>query len=158
MRIDRVRCNWHVLYPVGYNPLLDQMNKNKLNWKWFKFHLRLQFFSYFLVVKQARAQDVFNKTGNVRINVTLRRVRVTTVAVILIYVLNTKSVCLSSCRRYPARKAHLFCAVLYCYLWPVRLYRVLPHYFVKRTTFGKKKVYWTHDVCFDFLYNCNAHL
>jgi len=25
--IDRVKCNRRVLYPVGYNPLLDQMKK-----------------------------------------------------------------------------------------------------------------------------------
>jgi len=33
--IGRVKCNWHVLYTVGCNPLLDQINKNKieLNYK-----------------------------------------------------------------------------------------------------------------------------
>jgi len=29
-----VKCNWHVLYPVGYNPLLDQMNKKKYEYEW----------------------------------------------------------------------------------------------------------------------------
>jgi len=49
-------------------------------------------------MKQARVQDVFNKTGNVRINVTLRRVRVTIIAVKQLYVLNVMSVCLLPCR------------------------------------------------------------
>jgi len=31
-------------------------------------------------------------------------------------------VCLYSCLSYPACKSHIFCAVLYFHLWPVRLY------------------------------------
>jgi len=63
----------------------------------------------------------------------------------------TMSVCLSSCCSYPARKPHIFCPVLYCYLWPVWLYRVLSHYFVQGTTFGKRFI--EQKMCFDFMYN-----
>jgi hypothetical protein len=30
------------------------------------------------------------------------------------------------------------CAVLYCHLWPVRLYHIFPHYLINGTIFGKK--------------------
>jgi hypothetical protein len=30
------------------------------------------------------------------------------------------------------------CAVLYCHVWPVRLYRIFPHYLINGTIFGKK--------------------
>jgi hypothetical protein len=30
------------------------------------------------------------------------------------------------------------CAVLYCHLWRVRLYRIFPHYLINGTIFGKK--------------------
>jgi hypothetical protein len=30
------------------------------------------------------------------------------------------------------------CAVLYCHLWPVRLYHIFPHYLTNGTIFGKK--------------------
>jgi hypothetical protein len=46
------------------------------------------FFHVLLVVKQAHSQDVFNKTDNVRINVTLGCVRVTIVAVKQLYLLH----------------------------------------------------------------------
>jgi len=37
---------------------------------------------------------------------------------------------------YPAWKAH----VLYCFVWPVRLYHNCPHYLINGTFFGKKKL------------------
>ena len=40
----------------------------------------------------------------------------------------------------------------YCYLWPVRLYNIFPHYLIERTIFEKKKVI-EHKMCFDFLWN-----
>jgi hypothetical protein len=44
-------------------------------------------------------------------------------------------VCVCVCRlRHPARKAH----APYCHLWPVRLYRIFPHYLIKSTILGKK--------------------
>jgi hypothetical protein len=32
------------------------------------------------------------------------------------------------------------CSVLYCHGWPVRLYHIYPHYFIKDTVFGRKVV------------------
>jgi hypothetical protein len=49
-------------------------------------------------------------------------------------------VCLYSCFRYPTCKSHLFCAVLYCHLWPVWFYHVFPYYLITGTIFGKKKL------------------
>jgi hypothetical protein len=39
------------------------------------------------------------------------------------------------------------CAILYCHLWPVRLYHIFPHYRINNMTFGKmlvnmKCVFW----------------
>jgi hypothetical protein len=48
------------------------------------------------------------------------------------------SACLYSCRSHPARKSHLFCAVLYCDLWPVWLYHIFLHYLTNGKTFEKK--------------------
>jgi hypothetical protein len=42
------------------------------------------------------------------------------------------------------------CAVLYCHLWPVRLYHIFPHYLINCIIFGKKKAI-EHKMCFDFL-------
>ena len=53
-------------------------------------------------------------------NVTLRRVRVTTVAMEKQLSI-TKDDCVYSCLGYPARKSHISCAVLYRHLWPVWL-------------------------------------
>jgi hypothetical protein len=67
------------------------------------------------------------------------------------------SVCLYSCLSYPACKLHLFCAVLCCHLWPVRLYHIFSHYPMNGTTSGEKN-YWKLNACFDFLYNfCLKH-
>jgi hypothetical protein len=49
------------------------------------------------------------------------------------------SVCLYCCLSYPACKSHLFCAVLYCHLWPVWLCNIFPHYFINGTIFREKK-------------------
>jgi hypothetical protein len=40
------------------------------------------------------------------------------------------NVCLFSCVGYPASKAHHFCAVFHCHLWPVWLYPMFTHYFI----------------------------
>jgi hypothetical protein len=62
---------------------------------------------------------------------------------------------LDSCLIYRACKSHLFCAVLYCRLWPVWLKHVFPHYLINGTIFIKK---FFERVCFDFLYNlCLKH-
>jgi hypothetical protein len=84
-------------------------------------------------------------------NVTLRRVRVTIVAV-------EKQNCyifwLCVCSlRYPACNAH----APYCYLWPARLYYILPHCITSGTTCEGRNVtehkmllntkyYWTQNV------------
>jgi hypothetical protein len=47
-------------------------------------------------------------------------------------------VCVWSFLSYPAYKAHLFCAALYCCLWPVWLYHIFPHYLINDTILAKK--------------------
>jgi hypothetical protein len=43
------------------------------------------------------------------------------------------------------------CAVLYCRLWRVLLYRIFPHYLSNYTIFGKKKnIVHKMRACFDF--------
>jgi hypothetical protein len=37
------------------------------------------------------------------------------------------------------------CAVLCCHLWPVRLYHIFPHYFIKGTIFWK--IFIEHKIC-----------
>ena len=105
-----------------------------------------------------------NKTGNVRINVTLRHVRVT----LLPWKSNNYYIFwVSVCSlRYTAYRRP--CAVLYCHLWPVQLYHIFPHYLVNYTNFGKtlpniKRVFRFSvqllSETFDFLYNvCLKHL
>jgi hypothetical protein len=46
-----------------------------------------------------------------------------------------------------AGKSHLYCAVLYCHLVPVRLYNMFPNDLIKGTIFGAKKV-TEHKMCF----------
>jgi hypothetical protein len=41
-------------------------------------------------------------------------------------------------------------AVLYCHLWPVRLYHILPHYLINDTVFIQLL---NKNMCFDFLYD-----
>ena len=73
-----------------------------------------------------------NYTGMVRTNVTLRRVRVTTVTVQKQQVFQI-SVCVCSLCD-PASKAH----APYCRLLPVWFYHIFPHYLINGTIFGKK--------------------
>ena len=57
-------------------------------------------------------------------------------------------VCVFVCSlRYPACKAHS----QYCRLWPVRLYRIFPHYLINRTIIEKKVI--EHKMCSDFIWN-----
>jgi hypothetical protein len=80
----------------------------------------------------------FNQTANVRVKLTLRRVRTTTVAV-------EKHVfwmCVCSLR-YTACNAH----APYCHLWPARFNNFFPHYLINGTIFEKKllntkSVFW----------------
>ena len=48
------------------------------------------------------------------------------------------SVCLYSCLSCPALKVHLFCAALYCHVWPVWLYHIVQHYLINGKISGKK--------------------
>jgi len=48
---------------------------------------------------------------------------------------NTYCVCLYFRHSYSACNAHLSWAILYCYLWPVCLYHVFPHYLLNGTIF-----------------------
>ena len=87
-----------------------------------------------------------NDTGNVRINVTLRRVRATTVAVEKQYYIGLFWVTECS-HSYPVCNA----LAPYCHLWPVRLYSIFAHYVINGRILENS--YWTQNVCFDFLHN-----
>ena len=52
-------------------------------------------------------------------NITMKCVHITMVAVGKQVVLCIMNVCLYSCLSYLACKLHVFCAILYCHLWPV---------------------------------------
>jgi hypothetical protein len=72
-------------------------------------------------------------------------------------VLHNISVCVCVCVNvafsYPACNAHAH----YCYLWPVWLCVIFPHYLIKGTIFEEKNVA-EHKMCFDFLYSfCLKH-
>jgi len=69
---------------------------------------------------------IVKKTGYVCINLTIRRVRVITVAVKI-----PSGVCNLT---YPARKAH----EPSCHMWPVWFYHILPHHLIHGTIFRKK--------------------
>jgi hypothetical protein len=71
-------------------------------------------------------------------NVTLRRVRTTTVAVEKQFV--TYKVCTCS-DRYPACNAH----VPYCHLWLTRLYNIFLRYLIKRHDL--KETVTEHKIC-----------
>jgi hypothetical protein len=68
-------------------------------------------------------------------NVTLRRVRITVIAVEYLNILNVKSV--STFSLYLSSK-HNACAVLYCHLWPIWLYLIFQYYRIKGTIFGEE--------------------
>ena len=84
------------------------------------------------------------KTGNARINLILRRVLVTTVAVEKQEALSILSVCL----KLLLSRIQCACAVLYCHLWPVWFHCIFPHYFICGTILGKSSFTW--NVSFDF--------
>jgi hypothetical protein len=44
--------------------------------------------------------------------------------------------CLCSCFSYPPCTAHLFCAALYCYMWPVWLHHIFTNYLINGEIFG----------------------
>ena len=58
----------------------------------------------------------------------------------IIRIKNDECVCLLSRRSYTARKVHLLCDVLYCRLWPVWMYRILPHYLINGNIFGERNL------------------
>ena len=89
-----------------------------------------------------------NKRGEVRVNLKLKSIRITIIAVEGQYVLHILSVCLEPC--FSSREN--VCVILYCHVWSVWLYYIFPHYLKNGTIFGKK--YRTLSVNFDFLYNC----
>ena len=93
--------------------------------------------------------------GQCSINATLRRVRVTLVAV------EKQCVAYSECvfRSQPyLPSTQCACAVLYHHLWPIRLYCIFPHYVINGTIFEKNVIEHKHAY-FDFLYNfCRKQL
>jgi hypothetical protein len=54
-------------------------------------------------------------------------------------------------------KSNLFCPVLYCHLWRVRLYHIFSILSQNSTIFGKI-ICWTRNVCIEFLYNPETFL
>jgi hypothetical protein len=90
----------------------------------------------------------FHKTGNGRINVSLRWILATTVTVEKQWVYYIFWVCVCSLR-YPARNAHAPYGHLwyparnahapYGHLWPVLFYNIFSHYLINGTIFEKKK-------------------
>jgi len=84
------------------------------------------------------------KTGNVRINVTLRRILATVFAIVLHIVSVSVNVCVCVCvcsLSHPACNAH----APYCHLCPAPLYNCFPHYFINGTIF-EKTIYWMKTV------------
>jgi hypothetical protein len=86
-------------------------------------------------------------------NVTLRRVRVTIVAVEKQWVLHNLRVCVCSLR-YPACNTH----APHCHLWSAPFYTIFRHYLINGTIFGKKLlttkcVFWFYlqYLCVTFL-------
>jgi len=67
-------------------------------------------------------------------DLTVRRVRVTTVVVEKQWVLHLLSACLYT-YVYSMQSA---CTTIYCHLWPAPLYNIFPHYLINGTFFGKK--------------------
>jgi hypothetical protein len=86
-------------------------------------------FQYVLHTEQNALPLIKNKTGNVRINVTLRCVRVNIITVERhkFYIF---SVCICS-RSYQA------CAVTHCHLCDLWQYHIFPRFLVKVTIFQK---------------------
>ena len=82
-----------------------------------------------------------HKTSNAGVNVTLRHVPATTVAVEN-NVLHILSVCFTF--SHPACNSH----APYFHLWPVRLCYIFPHYLIKGTVFRNAI---GHEVCFFIL-------
>jgi len=66
-------------------------------------------------------------------NVTVRRVRATTVT------LQKQSITYSECMSVAlVIRLAKRCAVSYCHLWPARLCHIFPHYLINGTIFGEK--------------------
>jgi hypothetical protein len=93
--------------------------------------------------------SALNKTGNVRIDLILGRVRLTTF-VEEIHVLHILGVRLWP---YLSSKQNT-CTVLYCHVHPVCLYNILLHYLTNSKIFEENVI--THKMCFVFLYNLSA--
>ena len=76
-------------------------------------------------------------------NVTMRPFRAITVAVEKQSVLHIVSVCFQP----QVSSMHCACAVLYCRLWPLRLYIVFPHSLINGSIFEKQN-FIGHKMCF----------
>jgi len=68
------------------------------------------------------------KAGNVRINVTLRRVRVTIFAMKKAISIKYNE-CVSVFLPYLS-SMQCACALLYCHVWPACLFHIFPHYLI----------------------------
>jgi hypothetical protein len=94
-----------------------------------------RWFAYFVLLFHFVPNSVNNKTCNVSINVTVRRVYVTNFTRNKKQVLNILSVYVCSLS-YPKCNRH----APYCRLWPLPLYHTFPRYLISGTIFGLKNV------------------
>ena len=70
------------------------------------------------------------------LEVTLRCVRLTIVAVEKQQMLHIVCVCVCVCVAVEIQ--HTISMQTYCHMWPVQDYNIFPHYLIKGTTLGKK--------------------
>jgi len=83
---------------------------------------------------------IHNKTGNIHVNITLGRIRETTVPVEKQEViLHIESVSITLAIQHAKRKRCI-------YLWPVQLYSAVPNYPINGKTFGGKRLLSTKCV------------
>jgi len=57
------------------------------------------------------------------------------------------SITYSECVSVALDTQHEMAHAIYCHLWPLRLYRIFPHYFINDTIFKKKKLLYIKSYC-----------
>jgi hypothetical protein len=106
---------------------VDSMNRS-----WHHFYVHAV---YSLQYGEVSSSCDTNQDSQRTYSVTLGRVRASNVAVEKQRALHNLSVCICSLR-YPACNAR----APYCYMWPVPLYKLFPHYLINGTNLEKKKL------------------
>jgi hypothetical protein len=95
-----------------------------------------------------RIKDTKEQDEQCTVRITLRGIRVTTAAAKK--AISTHSACVFVVLVTDTQRT---CAVLYCHLWPGRLYNIFIHYLINDAIFGGGGGSYRHKMCFDFLYN-----